>query len=38
MYCRYAKKHEQCPLDGGEFYCVLYQRFHCKLDSGHRMI
>ena len=21
--------HEQCPLNGGEFYCVLYKKFHC---------
>ena len=29
MYCRYAKTsvwdHKQCPLNGGEFYCVLYR-------------
>ena len=30
MYCRYTETsiwdHEQCPLNGGEFYCA---RFHC---------
>ena len=27
MYCRYSKTsiwdHKQCPLNGGEYYCVL---------------
>ena len=29
MYCRYAKTSiwdpKQCPLNGGEFYCVLFR-------------
>ena len=35
MYCRYTKTsiwdHKQCPLDGGEYYCVLYRE--CPLSE-----
>ena len=35
MYCRYTKtniwEHKQCPLNGGEFYCVLY--LECPLSD-----
>ena len=37
MYSRYAKTsiwdHKQCPLNGGEFYCVLYRE--CPLSEVH---